>query len=361
MLSESLNESMMRTLAGQDETESRLIRRRGRKWRLDHGPFEPTELPEATDRRWTLLVQGVDQHLDQASDLLHRFNFLPQVRLDDLMISIAGDQGGVGPHTDSYDVFLVQLEGVRQWTLGAPGDYPLQANQPLKLIESFEPLTTLTLAPGDMLYVPPGWIHDGIAQGCCTTASVGFRAPARTEVLSAWLQSSADRVVESSDDVSVQYGDAQPANDGNAARTWRRLPGQIPPAMDEVLQSWINDWKPGKTEIKTFIGCYLTEPHASVWFDRPPDSQLDQFETDAKRNGVKLDRRTRISFRERSVFINGEAFATTAPLPAELKTLANGRSLNAAACAALWAASDESIDWLTQWFEAGWLQPQEPG
>lgn len=351
---QGLTESVMRALACDDETESRLIRRRGKRWQLEHGPFEANALPSTATRRWTLLVQGVDQHLERASELLHRFNFVPQARLDDLMISIASDQGGVGPHLDSYDVFLLQLHGTRRWTLGKPGDYDLQADQPIRLVNSFKPYDSLNLVPGDMLYVPPGWVHDGVAQGPCVTASIGFRAPAHHELLAAWLQECADHLFADSDaqpsEHPPQFSDrlaaAKPA-------AWRRNPGQLPTPMVTELTGWLDAWQPKATMMEDFIGRYLTEPKATVWFDRPASKACNKFKTDAKRNGVKLDRRSRVSFRARVVYINGEETRSIKALPPLLKQLLNQRQLNASDCESLWP---DAGDWLAQWHEAGWLQ-----
>jgi len=343
-----LTPETMRKLALSDEIESRLISRRGKRWSLSHGPFDAEELPEDRKKAWTLLVQSVDHHLERASQLLHRFNFIPQARLDDLMISIAGDQGGVGPHLDSYDVFLLQLSGSRRWTLGKPGDYKFQAGQPVKLVTSFEPSQTHDLVAGDMLYVPPGWVHDGVALGACATASIGFRAPNRAEFLSAWLSEQAEHLCER--DQGVHYSDRQAAA---KPQSWRKNSGAISDDLNLALTDWIAQWRPDKKLNQDAIGRFLTEPKAHVWFDRPSDSACRRFEGDAKRNGVKLHRKTRISFHKQRLFINGEALAVPGKLPAQLKGLANHRWLSSADCRVLWP--DCGVD-LQGWFDAGWLQ-----
>src|SRR5690606_26400779 len=150
-------------LAADDDVESRLVTRRRGRWALEHGPFEPEDVPALTRRDWTLLVQGVDLHVDAAHALLARFRFVPDARLDDLMISLAGDGGGVGPHVDSYDVFLLQAWGRRRWRIGPVRQPRLVEGLPLKILDGFEPDEEWVLEPGDMLYLPPGWGHDGIA------------------------------------------------------------------------------------------------------------------------------------------------------------------------------------------------------
>lgn len=163
-------------LAADYDAESRLITHFRNKWQLSHGPFEPGSLPAVTRKAWTLLVQGLDLHVDAARALLDRFRFIPDARLDDLMISYATDGGGVGPHFDSYDVFLLQVEGRRRWRVGAQKDLSLQPDVPLKILENFEPSDEWVLEPGDMLYLPPHIAHDGVAEGECMTCSIGFRA-----------------------------------------------------------------------------------------------------------------------------------------------------------------------------------------
>ena len=138
-------------LAAREEVESRLVARDGKAWRLQRGPFARRALPSVRKPDWTLLVQGVDLHDRAAHELLHAFDFLPAARLDDLMISYATDGGGVGPHFDSYDVFLLQAQGRRRWRYGRQRDLALREGAPLKILERFEPEEEYVLEPGDML------------------------------------------------------------------------------------------------------------------------------------------------------------------------------------------------------------------
>src|SRR5690606_28554951 len=187
-----LDAAALIALASDDSVESRLIARRRGRWSLEHGPFEPERLPSLSGRDWTLLVQGADLHSDAARALLSRFRFVPDARLDDLMISLAADGGGVGPHQDSYDVFLLQAWGRRRWRIGRVAEPQLVPGLPLRVLANFEAEREWLLEPGDMLYLPPGWGHDGIAEGPCMTCSVGFRAPSRHEFLAAFLAEAAD-------------------------------------------------------------------------------------------------------------------------------------------------------------------------
>ncbi|MEJ7687323.1 MAG: cupin domain-containing protein, partial [Variovorax sp.] len=166
-------------MAEREEVESRLIRRSKTGWVLRHGPLPRRAVPSLKQPGWTMLVQGVDLHDQRVHELLQQFRFVPDARLDDLMISYASDEGGVGPHFDSYDVFLLQVHGRRRWSIGKPRDLRLESGVPLKILARFEPEQSFVLEPGDMLYLPPRYAHEGVAVGGdCMTYSIGLRAPA---------------------------------------------------------------------------------------------------------------------------------------------------------------------------------------
>ncbi|OUS13084.1 hypothetical protein A9Q89_03565 [Gammaproteobacteria bacterium 53_120_T64] len=175
-------------LALEEEIESRLIveSQTSPHWRLQCGPFTDDDFQALPASHWTLLVQAVDQWLPEVHHLLSYFDFLPQWRLDDIMLSYAADQGSVGPHFDQYDVFLLQGEGQRRWRLGqfCDASTPLQKDSELRIVDNFETSAEWLLEPGDMLYVPPGLAHWGVAEGECMTYSIGFRAPSASELLS---------------------------------------------------------------------------------------------------------------------------------------------------------------------------------
>ena len=146
-----LTRAELLALAARDEVESRLVARRGTGWTLRHGPMPRSALPPLRQPGWTLLVQGLDLHVSAARALLERFRFVPDARLDDLMLSYATDQGGVGPHLDTYDVFLLQVHGRRRWRIARPGDDSLVEGLPLKILRHFEPEFEWVLEPGDLL------------------------------------------------------------------------------------------------------------------------------------------------------------------------------------------------------------------
>ncbi|MGH8821855.1 MAG: cupin domain-containing protein, partial [Rhodoferax sp.] len=183
-----LDSAALFALAGNDDVESRLVVHGAKGWQMRSGPFARRALPSLKQPGWTLLVQGVDLQVDAAHELLQQFRFVPEARLDDLMVSYASDGGGVGPHFDSYDVFLLQAQGRRRWRIGRQQDLGLQEGVPLKILAHFVPEQEFVLEPGDMLYLPPRYAHDGVAVGECMTYSIGFRAPNRAELARELLQ-----------------------------------------------------------------------------------------------------------------------------------------------------------------------------
>jgi 50S ribosomal protein L16 3-hydroxylase len=173
-------------LSLESEVESRIILEHGEEpWELRHGPFTEQTYAELPESHWTLLVQAVDQFVPEVADYLKDFEFLPRWRIDDLMISYAAPGGGVGPHFDNYDVFLLQAEGRREWKTGqlCDSDSPLLPHPDLRILDSFETTNSWVLEPGDMLYLPPRLAHWGTALDNCMTWSIGFRAPSSAEII----------------------------------------------------------------------------------------------------------------------------------------------------------------------------------
>jgi hypothetical protein len=186
---------------------------------------------------------------------------VPQARLDDLMVSWASDGGGVGPHFDSYDVFLLQAQGRRRWRWGRQKDLSLREGLPLKILDRFEPEDDQVLEPGDMLYLPPRYAHDGIADGECQTCSIGFRAPARGELARELLE----RLADDAADVAGEalYADAaQPAV--------AEAPGRIPADLRQFAPTRCSARLRDPLAIDRALGESLSEPKANVWFDAAP-------------------------------------------------------------------------------------------
>lgn len=342
-----LDRATLFELAAREGVESRLVIQQNKTpkkgssgakgsagWLLKHGPFARRALPPLNQPGWSLLVQGVDLHCDAAHDLLNRFRFVPDARLDDLMISYATDSGGVGPHFDSYDVFLLQALGTRRWRIGRQKNPELQEGVPLKILTNFEPELTYDLEPGDMLYLPPGYAHDGVAVGECMTYSIGFRVPKRSEVAQELLQ----RLAEDAPDL---VGDALYRDAGQAAVD---SPGQIPSGLfdfaRDALQAALQDPK----VMERALGEYLTEPKANVWFDQgQPLSGVA---------AVCLDRRTRMMFDLHHVFINGEGYRAGGRDATLMRLLADRRRLETAEVGRL---SAEARELLEAWCESGWV------
>jgi len=176
-------------LACEEEVESRLIRQKRETWKVENGPFPKSRFAKPGKNPWTLLVQAVDHYVPDVAALIAPFRFIPNWRIDDVMVSYATDQGGVGPHFDQYDVFLVQGLGKRRWQVGALCDQatPLLPHDELRLLADFQATDEWVLEPGDILYVPPRVAHNGVAVGDdCMTYSIGFRAPSRSELIGHW-------------------------------------------------------------------------------------------------------------------------------------------------------------------------------
>src|SRR5512134_705390 len=246
-------------LACRDDVQSRLVLRRGARWELRHGPFRPRDLRALPPRGWSLLVQEVNHFLPAAEELLARFSFLPHARLDDLMVSFAPDGGGVGPHFDSYDVFLLQGPGRRRWRISAQENRELVPNAPLRILRRFRPEQEWVLEPGDMLYLPPRYAHDGVAVGDCMTYSIGFRAPSNQELVTGFLDHLAETVQLPG---MYQDPDLSPQRD----------PARIGEPMLRTVEAAISQLRWGRREILRFLGCNLTEPKPHVFFTppRPP-------------------------------------------------------------------------------------------
>ena len=306
------------SLALRDDVESRLVLRQRGRWSLAHGPFRRTDLRALPARGWTLLVQGVNLHLAAGDALLRRFGFLPYARLDDLMVSFAAPGGGVGPHFDSYDVFLLQGAGRRRWRIGRQRALTLESGVPLKILARFRPEQSWVLEPGDMLYLPPQVAHDGTAVEACTTCSIGFRAPSAQELAVAFLDWLRDRVA-----LDGRYADRD--------LVLSREPARIGSAMRSRAAAMLRRVQWDESVAATFLGSYLTEPKQAVTFE-PPARPLavPAFRRAAVRRGLRLDSRTQLLYDDRQLFINGEAMAWPRRGAQLLKRLANQRQVGSA-------------------------------
>jgi 50S ribosomal protein L16 3-hydroxylase len=329
-----LSRSQLFALAARDEVESRVVVQQGKQWQLRRGPFARRALPPLAQPRWTLLVQGVDLHDAGAHALQQQFRFVPDARLDDLMISYATDGGGVGPHYDSYDVFLLQAQGRRRWRVGPVRDPALRQGVPVKLLERFEPEAEYVLEPGDMLYLPPRYAHDGIAEGECQTYSVGFRVPMRGELAQDLLQRLGDEACEA-------LGDGLYRDAGHPATA---SPGAIPQSLQQFARDAVASMLAEPHALERALGESLTEPKNNVWFEagRAP----------ARLRAVALDRRSRMMHDARHIFLNGESWRASGADARLMRRLADRRRLGREDLA---GASQAALALLRTWCEAGWL------
>ena len=321
-------------LAARDDVESRLVRLTSRgKWSLGHGPFARGTLPSLKQPGWTLLVQGVDLHRDSAHELLGRFRFVPDARLDDLMISWASDGGGVGAHVDSYDVFLLQVQGRRRWRIARRFDPTLDERAPLKILRRFAAEQEYLLETGDLLYLPPQWAHEGVAVGGnCMTCSIGMRAPQRGTLAAEILQ----RLAEVSDDPTL-YRDSR-------QRPTAR-PAKIPRHLVDFAGQAVQRLAARPKAVARALGEVLSEPKPGVWF-KGNDAAW-------RPRAVMLDRRTRMLYDAHHVFINGESVPARGADAKLLLRLADERALDAKRVG---RASPAVRKLLATWYAAGWLR-----
>ena len=305
-------------------------------WTLVHGPLSRKQLRPLREPGSTLLVQGVDLHDAAARSLLEAFRFLPDARLDDLMISWASDGGGVGPHVDSYDVFLLQAHGVRRWRIARRYDAALDGRAPFKVLRRFAPEQEHVLTAGDLLYLPPGWAHEGVAVGGdCMTCSIGLRAPQRGGLAGELAQ----RLAETYDDTVLYRDPGQPAT---------AAPAAIPPALARFAADAVRRLAERPDAVARARGEVLSEPKAHVWFEKRAERW--------RPCSVVLDRRTRMLYDARHVYINGEAWRVRGHAAAALRRLADERALDARCVRGASAAVRKR---LAEWFAAGWINAAE--
>jgi 50S ribosomal protein L16 3-hydroxylase len=302
-------------LAARDDVESRIVKRRGAKWETAHGPFGG----EITLRKnSTLLVSGINLHLAAGDSLLRQFAFVPQARLDDLMVSYAAPGGGVGPHVDSYDVFLLQGPGRRRWKVWLSGGNT----------------RTYVLDAGDMLYLPPGLKHDGVALDPCFTYSIGFRTPRGAELGAAFLDFLHERGLP-----DARYRDPRLAP--------ARAAGRIPAAMLRFSEKHLRRIRWSRRDVERFVGEYLTTPKPHVVF-RPGRGSGP-----LRRSRVVLDPKTQLLYSGNRFFINGESFLLPGSKATPLKHLADKRSGPGTALVSL-------APQIAEWHRAGYLHLERP-
>ena len=305
-------------LACEEGVESRLIIRDapGEQWELQHGPFSDETFLTLPDTHWTLLVQAVDHWVPEAARFLQQFNFIPSWRIDDLMISYATDGGGVGPHYDNYDVFLVQVGGRRQWEVGGFYDEtsPRRPDTPVKILSDWEPEERWILEPGDMLYVPPRVGHSGMAIGDgCITCSVGFRAPSHREILQ-----------EFSDYVGCQLSEEARFADPDLIP--QTNPGHLTAEALQTVHRTLRQYVDDQDKLADWFGRYMTVPkYQQEESDVEPYGLQDVRAHATAARLLKRNEGSRFAFHEHGseiwFFVDGRRYTCPGTQTALVKTL----------------------------------------
>jgi 50S ribosomal protein L16 3-hydroxylase len=326
-------------LACEEDAQSRLVLKHRGTWRVEHGPFTEARFARLPKKGWSLLVQGVNHFLPEAAELLQKFDFIPTARLDDLMVSYAPDGGGVGPHFDSYDVFLLQGHGRRIWRISTQTDMTLVEGAPLRILRNFETSAEWLVEPGDLLYLPPHMAHWGIAVGPCMTWSVGFRAPSAQELGTQFLAFLQEHI-----ELEGMYADPD--------LRLQAHPAEISTQMVSRVSRMLRGIRWDKKDVVRFLGEYLTEPKSHIVFDRPRQMGVEKFRYRLEQSGVVLDLKSRMLFAGELVFINGESYSADMQIMSCLRALADRRHLRPPFPRAM-------TELLRQWYNAGYLHLEE--
>ncbi len=305
-------------IAQNENAISRLIEFKRGIWQVKYGPFKKSGLPKKINTSWTILVQNINHHVPFAESFLNLFKFIPYARLDDLMVSFATKKGSVGPHFDSYDVFLFQAKGEREWKISEQKKFSLDKKSAIKIITNFKAKNTWVLKPGDLLYLPPNVGHWGISQSDdCLTYSIGFRAPGTFEIQSKFLDFIQDNLITIKNDL---YKDPN--------LNLQKNPAEINSNMMKKIHHIVNRLRWNTNSINTFIGQLLTEPIEGAVFETSKSMTLEIFKKDLVRNALKLNPKTRMLFIKNNFYINGEIIETDKKSIMYLKQLANDREVS---------------------------------
>ncbi|PNG15127.1 cupin domain-containing protein [Stutzerimonas stutzeri] len=336
-------------LSLEEEVESRLVIEHGDSpWELRRGPFGEDTYQDLPERNWTLLVQAVDQLVPEVADLIEHFRFLPNWRIDDVMISFAAPGGGVGPHYDNYDVFLLQAQGQRRWRVGqmCDSDSPLLPHADLRILADFQGTDEWVLEPGDMLYLPPRLAHFGTAEDACMTYSLGFRAPSAAEVLTHFTDFLAQFLPD-----EERYSDADlvPAED----------PHQIQSDALQRLRAMLAEHMGDERLLLTWFGQFMTEPRYPERVQGPDIDEQGLFS--ALDDGAVLVRNlsARLAWSEVDIglllFASGQSRLLPAHLRDLLKLICSADALHAENLAA-WLGDEDGRNLVWQLVKQGSLE-----
>jgi 50S ribosomal protein L16 3-hydroxylase len=280
--------------------------------------------------------------MQEGNDLLQQFNFIPHARLDDLMVSYAPDGGGVGPHFDSYDVFLLQGCGQRLWRMSEQKDLSLVAGAPLRILQNFHSEQEWTLSAGDMLYLPPHVAHWGIAIGDCMTYSIGFRAPSAEELSGEFLN-----YLQMRRELSGRYSDPD--------LTVQSHPAEISAGMIKKVDSILDGLKWNEEDVARFLGQYLSEPKSHVVFEPPPSMSLKTFCKRIALDGIKLGYKSQLLKAQDSFYLNGEVLEVDPDSVDLMMKLADDRQLTSDELSEAVKIHENLVAQLYDWYLAGWL------
>ena len=305
-------------IAQNENAISRLIEFKRGIWQVKYGPFKKLDLPKKINTPWTILVQNMNHHLPFAESFLNLFKFIPYARLDDLMVSFATKKGSVGPHFDSYDVFLFQAKGEREWKISEQKKFSLDKKSAIKIITNFKVKNTWVLKPGDLLYLPPNVGHWGVSQSDdCLTYSIGFRAPGTSEIQSKFLDFIQDNLITNKNNL---YRDPN--------LNLQKNPAEINSNMIKKIQRIVNQLRWNTNSINNFIGQLLTEPIEGAVFQTSKSMTVEVFIKDLVKKPLKLNPKTRMLFIKNNFFINGELIEADKKSIMYLKQLANDREIS---------------------------------
>lgn len=337
-LQPALSPDELAWLATLPDVESRLIRTHESggtcTYSVEHGPFDDDVLMRLPDSNWTLLVQDVEKHLPDFRVLFEHVDFIPDWRIDDVMVSFAAPGGGVGPHLDQYDVFLCQGAGQRLWKLTtSEKTQASNACAELSLLRPYVAESQYVAEDGDVLYLPPGAPHWGIAQGACMTCSIGMRAPQLSEFLATYQQLFGRKraLPSSTRGPATYYSDPDLAPD-------EARPGLIGErALQRMFSCWDLENAAGREDLIAAFGCMVTRPKAWLAPERLSASECRRVMS-AGHGPLPVHGMARVAYtaggplsgRRVRVFANGLQREVDAPLGEQVAGLCRQRQLQAA-------------------------------
>jgi 50S ribosomal protein L16 3-hydroxylase len=303
-------------LACEDDVQARLIQHKKQKWIVRNSPFDEEDFKKLPKQGWTLLVQSVNHYIPVAASLLALFNFIPNARFDDLMVSYAPVGGGVGPHFDSYDVFLLQGSGKRKWKISSQKDLSLIEDAPLRILKNFKTEEEWILEAGDILYLPPQIAHWGTAVGeNCMTYSIGFRAPKTKELMYEFLSYLQDNIT-----AEGLYEDADLSLQVHPAEIHESMLTKVDAMLQKITWS--------KEIIADFLGIYLTEPKNEVIFTPNRKISVLEFENKLAKKPIQLDIKSQLLFYQHKFYLNGDRLVVPSALIDCAQKLADHRILD---------------------------------